>query len=98
MDTLFPRARYRVVLCMGEFCNLGRRADKLYKTLQPLVSEINGNVYPPCVKLETARCLSMCGQGPNLVIYPEDAVFNKLDEVTLEQVIREHIASCEENN
>lgn len=81
---------------MGEYCNLGRRADKLYKTLQPLITELNGGTYPPCIKLETARCLSMCGQGPNLVIYPEDLAFNKLDEATLEQIIREHITPCEE--
>lgn len=96
MSELKPRSRHRVVLCMGEYCNLGRRADKLYKTLQPLITEMNGGTYPPCIKLETARCLSMCGQGPNLVIYPEDAAFNQLDEVTLEQIIREHLAPCEE--
>jgi (2Fe-2S) ferredoxin len=82
---------------MGEFCNLGRRADKLYKKLQPLVAEMNRDTRPPCIKLETATCLSMCGQGPNLVIYPEDIAFNKLDEATLEQAIREHLAPCEES-
>jgi NADH:ubiquinone oxidoreductase subunit E len=91
-----PRARHRVVLCMGEYCNLGRRADTLYKKLQPLVAELNANRYPPCIKLETARCLSMCGQGPNLVIYPEDVVLNKLDEAALEQTIRETLKPCEE--
>jgi (2Fe-2S) ferredoxin len=90
------KSRHRIVLCMGEYCNLGRRADKLYKTLQPLVAELNGAAYPRCIKLETATCLSMCGQGPNLVLYPENISFNQLDEATLEKVIREHLARCEE--
>lgn len=92
-----PRARTRVVLCMGEYCNLGRRADTLYKRLVPMVAELNGDHYPPCIKLETARCLSMCGYGPNLVIYPEDQVFNKLDEATLETAVRAHLTPCDED-
>jgi (2Fe-2S) ferredoxin len=90
-----PRARRRVVLCMGEFCNLGRRADRIYRKLQPLIDDLNGDTYPPCIKLETARCLSMCGQGPNLVIYPEDIMFSRLDENGIETIIREHISPCE---
>ena len=47
-------------------------------------------------KLETARCLDMCGAGPNLVIYPACKVFNQLDEATLAEVIRDEIAPEEE--
>lgn len=75
---------------MGEYCNLGRRADKLHKQLQPAL------IGQPCYKLETARCLSMCGSGPNLVIYPEDLVFNKLDEGKLADLIHEHLPPCTE--
>jgi len=75
---------------MGEFCNLGRRADKLYKQLQPAM------IGKPCLKLETARCLSMCAVGPNLVIYPDDLVFNKVDDATLAEIIREQITPCED--
>lgn len=85
------RARRRVVLCRGEYCNLGRRADKIYQKLQPLIDELNGDTYPPCIRLETASCLSMCGQGPNIVVYPEDVSFNKLDESTVEAIIRQHL-------
>jgi NADH:ubiquinone oxidoreductase subunit E len=77
-----PATRTRIVLCMGEYCNLGRRAEKLYRLIEPQVSAINAgyalNERP--LKLETARCLSMCAIGPNCVIYPQDEVFNKLDE------------------
>ncbi len=82
--------RKRIVLCMGEFCNMGRRADKLYKQIQPAVSG------KPCYKLETARCLNMCGAGPNLVIYPDDLVYNKLDAAKMADVIAEQITPCEE--
>lgn len=83
-----PR-RKRVVLCMGEFCNLGRRADKLYRQLQPLVTE--ANAHGANLKLETARCLNMCGAGPNLIIYPDNLIFNDMDEAKLADIASEHL-------
>lgn len=84
-----PPRRKRIVLCMGEFCNMSRRADTLYRQLQPCVAE--ANAHGANLKLETARCLNMCGAGPNLVIYPDDLVFNKLDETKLDALMREYL-------
>lgn len=84
-------ARRRIVVCRGQFCNMDRRADKLLRRLEPLVDEINGGVYPKPVKLEIANCLSMCGAGPNIVIYPADEVFNHVTEALLETIIGEHV-------
>ena len=84
-----PSQRKRVVLCMGEFCNLSRRSDKLLKQLQPLVAEANAN--GANLKLETARCLTMCGAGPNLVIYPGNLIFTQMDEAKLAAVAEEHL-------
>ncbi len=75
-DTARPRRR--IVLCRGQYCNLDRRADKLLAQLEPLLAQLNGDSSPPLVKLTTANCLSMCGAGPNCVVYPEDAVYNHL--------------------
>lgn len=83
--------RKRVVLCMGAYCNMDRRAKKLYPRLQALIDELNGDTYPPPIKLEIASCLSMCGAGPNLMIYPEALAFNHVDEPTLEHIVREHL-------
>lgn len=81
--------RRRVVLCLGEYCNLSRRADKLYRQLQPLVAAANAE--GANLKLETARCLNMCGAGPNLVIYPDNLVFNQLDEAKLAALAEEQL-------
>lgn len=85
--------RKRIVLCRGQYCNLGRRADALYRHLQPLLDEINGLDYPPRVKLEFASCLDMCGAGPNLIVYPEGIVCNDVDEVALDRIVDEHLRS-----
>jgi (2Fe-2S) ferredoxin len=84
----------RVVLCMGEYCNLGRRADRLWRILEPAVAELNGDARPPCIKLERATCLSMCAIGPNLVLYPEDRAFSELDEAALRQIITDELRPC----
>jgi (2Fe-2S) ferredoxin len=89
-DTSTPH-RKRIVLCRGQYCNLDRRADKLLKRLEALVDEINGDQYPKPVKLEIANCLSMCGAGPNLVIYPDGLVFNGVDEKMLDQIVNEYV-------
>jgi len=83
--------RKRVVVCRGQFCNMGRRADKLLKVLEPLLDEVNGDQYPKPVKLEIANCLSMCGAGPNMVIYPEGVVCNGVDETMVKAIVDAHM-------
>ena len=70
---------------------MGRRADKLLKRLEILVDEVNGDQYPKPVKLEIANCLSMCGNGPNLIIYPEALAFNAVEENMLENIVADHL-------
>jgi len=35
-----------VVVCRGQYCNIGRRADKILKRLEPMVDAVNGDKYP----------------------------------------------------
>ena len=89
-DVLSPK-RKRVVVCRGQYCNMGRRADKLLKRLEVLVDKVNGDRYSKPVKLEIANCLSMCGAGPNIVIYPEGVIFNGVDEAMLDGIVNTHV-------
>ncbi len=83
--------RRRVVLCMGQYCNMNRRAKPLHKLLETEIIEINGDEFPGPVKLEIANCLSMCGAGPNLMLYPQAQMVNGLDEAKLRRVIQEKL-------
>ena len=89
-----PR-RHRVVLCMGQFCNAGGRVKLLYRQLEAEVVAINGDAFPGPVKLEVANCLSMCGAGPNLILYPEARAVNGLDAEKLRQFIENHLRPLE---
>lgn len=82
---------------MGQYCNLLGQSEPLYERLR----EELGDPLPPFmarhrpVTWETATCLSMCGGGPNLIVYPEEIVFNHLDADTLEQVIEDYVRPVE---
>lgn len=86
-----PARKKRVVLCCGQYCNMDGRADRLYKRLSALVDEINGDVYPRPIKLEIASCLSLCGAGPNLIIYPGALTYNGVTAAMLDQIVDEHL-------
>src|SRR5258707_1209923 len=87
-----PPAKRRLVLCMGAYCNQGRRAEAFYEHLCEAFGD-PGPAWmarrPQKVKWEIANCLSMCGTGPNLIIYPEDRIYNHLDRAVLERLIDE---------
>jgi len=87
-----PRKR-RIVLCMGQFCNQSGRAQPLYDRLQQELCD-PGPAFMSRGKTitgETATCLSMCGAGPNLILYPDDIDFNHLTPEKLEAFIQEYI-------
>lgn len=91
-----PRKKTRIVLCIGVYCNLDRRADRLYRRLAPQIDALNGDSWSPCLKLERANCLSLCAVGPNLIIYLADGTaltFNQLDEAGLDALIAAHLSS-----
>lgn len=88
------RQKQRVIVCTGEYCNLGRRGEKIYRALEPVVAELNGGAAPPCIKLERANCLSLCGDGPNLVFYPADEHFGDMDEEAAVEIVRHRLKPC----
>lgn len=91
-----PKPVHRIVVCRGEYCNMSRRADTLLKRLREAVDDANSGSDIPRASLRTANCLSMCAVGPNMVIYPEDAVFNHLDAAKLETIIAAYLPCADE--
>lgn len=80
--------RCRIVLCMGAFCNQGGQAEPLAAVLQTAL----GNPCPAFMARgplhwETANCLSMCGAGPNLIVYPDDRAYHALTPSSLRAIV-----------
>ena len=83
----------RLVLCRGQFCNMDRRADKLYRLIEPIVYELNDGAYPPRFQLTTANCLDMCGAAPNCIIQPGGKPFNHLTPETLFDIVDTYLVN-----
>lgn len=85
--TTLPRKR-RIVLCMGQYCNRGGQAEPLYGRLRQALGEITpawASTQP--VRWEISNCLSMCGAGPNLIVYPDAVDYHHVDLDTLEAIL-----------
>lgn len=70
---------------------MSRRADAILKVLEPQIDALNGDAYPRPIKLEIANCLSMCGAGPNVVIYPASIVLNDVKPEQVNDIISDYI-------
>jgi (2Fe-2S) ferredoxin len=88
-------SRKRIVVCRGQYCNLHRDADRVLKALEPLVEALNGDAYPKPIKLEIANCLSMCGSGPNLVIYPESDEYHFVTPEDVPRIVAKHLENLD---
>ena len=89
MNDKAPRKK-RIVLCMGQHCNRGGQAQAFYERLRQALGEL-GPAWssPKRVRWEIANCLSMCDDGPNLIVYPEGTCYHHLSESLLEQILQE---------
>jgi (2Fe-2S) ferredoxin len=85
-----PSRKRRIVLCMGPYCNSGGGAERLCDKLTELLGE-RGPAWMAKgpVRWEIATCLSMCGAGPNLLVYPEGTAYHNLEPKLLEQIVRQ---------
>ncbi len=89
----------RVVICCGVYCNLGGRADALRRTLETHAHALNtahddaGKWNEPRpLQIRTATCLSMCGQGPSLILHPAGVTANDLDADSLQAFINTYLS------
>lgn len=90
------QAHKRLVLCLGSHCNAGRRAAALEKILIERLGP-RGPAWMSSgpLRWEIANCLSMCGAGPNLIVYPDDHEYHHLDEAALRALLDELLAEVQ---
>ncbi len=79
--------RIRLVISMGKTCNAYGEAESLHKRLVAVLGELDDFRSTRTVHWERANCLDRCGEGPNLVFYPQGIWFHHTDLPTLERII-----------
>lgn len=80
--------KQRIVLCMGRYCNAGGQAEPLERLLtERLGARVPIYRAKGRIVWEIANCLSMCGAGPNAVVYPADVCYHRLTVDTLQALL-----------
>jgi len=78
---------HHLFVCTGPNC----RQDGAEETLQALQRLLEKENLTKKVRVTLCLCLGQCGNGPNMVIYPEGTWYAGLDEKAIEAVVQEHL-------
>lgn len=77
----------RLVLCMGKTCNANGDAEPLFEAMQARLGEPSDFRCKKTVRWEIANCLSLCGSGPNLMLFPEFKHYARTNPKKIEAII-----------
>jgi (2Fe-2S) ferredoxin len=91
--------KYHVFFCTnqradGEICCNSHGAGELRAYAKERVKAA-GDAIPGKVRINTAGCLDRCGEGPVLVIYPEETWYTYVDREDIDEIIDRHLIKGE---
>lgn len=78
---------HHLFVCTGPTCS----QQGAEETLQALQKNIEEQNLRKNVRVTLCRCLGQCGNGPNLVIYPEGIWYGHMEEKEVGRLVREHL-------
>lgn len=81
--------KLRLVLCMGRTCNDRGDAEPLYECMVSRLGEPHDFRSKATIRWEVANCLSLCGSGPNLMLFPEFIHYARTNLKKLDAIIDE---------
>ncbi len=82
-----PSEYYHLFVCTGTTCE-HQGAEEILQTLQ---NELKQNGLLKKTRTTLCRCLGQCGNGPNMVVYPEGIWYGGLGEGEIKQIVVEHL-------
>lgn len=59
--------------------------------LQDLQTALKQNGLLKKTRVTLARCLGQCGNGPNMVVYPEGIWYGDLEKKSIQRIVQEHL-------
>ena len=83
-----PKSRKQIAVCHGQYCSLDEYSARNLERLKELLEERG---LSDEVEIEISECMSMCGAGPNIILYPDDIVFHFVDEDEVERIVDEEL-------
>ena len=88
------RLARHILLCAGPDCCEPDVGNRVWRYLKRRLLEMGlaGNRPGPAVYRTRCQCLRMCAAGPIMVVYPEGAWYQQVDEAAAERILQEHVA------
>lgn len=74
-------------LCTGPTCSQ-QGAEETLQSLQAVLGDRNLHTK---VRVTLCRCLGQCGNGPNMVVYPEGVWYGHAEKEKIGQIVQEHL-------
>ena len=87
--------KYHVFICTnqrkgGELCCAKAGSAKMRAYAKDKIKKL-GMSGQGAVRINSAGCLDRCGEGPVMVIYPEETWYTFVDEQDIDEIINEHL-------
>lgn len=83
----------RIFICSFGRCINADVSRRSLERLESLVAEHGLDSYdsPNRVQCRLSGCLSICEDGPTMVIHPDRVWYHRVDEAAVERIFNEHI-------
>ena len=78
--------RHHLFVCTGPTCS----KDGAEETLQALQHYLMKHALDQRIQVTLCRCLGQCGNGPNMVVYPEGTWYSHVDEKGAAEIVEDH--------
>lgn len=78
---------HHLFVCTGPTCS----QQGAEETLQILQQKLEEHHLRKNVRVTLCRCLGQCGNGPNMVIYPEGTWYGHVEEKEVDRLVKEHL-------
>ncbi|HLG21190.1 MAG TPA: (2Fe-2S) ferredoxin domain-containing protein [Candidatus Manganitrophaceae bacterium] len=78
---------HHLFVCTGPTCS----QQGAEETLQILQDSLWNRRLRNKMRVTLCRCLGQCGNGPNMVIYPEGTWYGGLTGEEIERIVQEHL-------
>ena len=80
--------RHHIFVCTsGKSCSK-QGGDEVHAAIKSAVKTLG---IKETVRVNHAGCMNQCGNGPMVVVYPEDVWYCRVDTRTALRIVREHI-------
>ena len=76
-----------MLVCEDSDC-VSKDSQQIYEGLKRLVNE---KKLREEVKVSKSTCLDDCESGPNVLVYPQGIIYNRVSEKDLERIVNAHL-------